>query len=99
MTNETLFNELELPVAEQPKEVAYPLNPTIYHLHRFDVDASKLAMSVHPATFSFKFPTVTIEGVEFFKIKDKWWQFAFVGSDDIGIYAAFYRIEGEYVPV
>ena len=93
-----LFNELELPVADQEKAVAYPANTSVYYVHRFDTDPSKLAMSVHPGSFSFKYPTVTINGTDFYKIQDKWWQLAFLGSDDEGIFASFWRTEGTYVP-
>lgn len=73
--------------------------PKIVHksfIWRPEHDAVKIGMGVHPAPNEAPFQKVTFEGTDFYRIEKAWWQLSHVGSDDIGIFVEFYRMDGEF---
>lgn len=67
---------------------------TEYYLHRFENDSVKGSMSPIGNDFNIPFPSVKINNSLFYRINGKWWSLSHVGSDDSGIFAAFYKTKG-----
>jgi hypothetical protein len=96
------FDKIEPTLVEDSKKIVELLNSpapkTKYKsfIYRPNHDGAKLSMGVHSAPATVPFPKSTFEGVDFYRVEGKLWQLSNVGSDDLGIFVEFYRVEGEF---